>query len=430
MKIETLYSLYVACGGVVTIDSRQCPQGSLFIALRGDNFDGNCYAPQAITDGCSYALVDNEAYADGEKIFAVGDGLSALQALAHHHRMQLATPIVAITGTNGKTTTKELLAATLSEKYNVLYTLGNLNNHIGVPLSLLRLTPQHEVAVIEMGANHPGEIKTLAEIAAPNYGLITNVGKAHLEGFGSFEGVIRTKCELYDYLRAHDGHLFRLDDSEILAQHSHGMEQTTYGTAGDGLLAKGRLQEGCASLAFTLTIGDESWQVNSQLVGGYNLPNALAAACVASYMGVSGSAIKEAIEAYRPQNNRSQLAQGKHNTLLIDAYNANPTSMMAALTNFDALTASPKGVILGDMRELGADSEAEHRAIVAWLVAHPLDKVWLVGEEFCQVAADIFPCYPTTAALLKSFEIDTPEGYHLLIKGSRGIRLEQCIESL
>lgn len=429
MNIEAIYALYLACGGVVTTDSRHCPVGSLFVALRGDNFDGNKYAQQAVADGCKYAIVDNASYADNIKIFAVADTLATLQALAHHHRKQLGTPIIAITGTNGKTTTKELLAATLSQKYNVLYTLGNLNNHIGVPLTLLRLTSQHEVAVVEMGANHPNEIKVLAEIAAPNYGLITNVGKAHLEGFGSFEGVIRTKCELYDYLRTTGGHLFRHADNDILAQHSHGMEQTTYGTVGDALLAKGVLHEGSTSLAFTLTIGNESMEVATQLVGGYNLPNALAAACVASYMGVASSAIKRALEEYLPQNNRSQLAQGARNTLLIDAYNANPTSMMAALTNFATLAATPKGVILGDMRELGADSEAEHATIVAWLQVHPFDRVWLVGEEFSQVAAG-FPCYPNTATLLEALQAELPTSYHLLIKGSRGIRLEQCIECL
>ncbi len=427
MEINDLYSIFLAAGRVTT-DSRNTPQGSLFIALKGENFNGNRYAAQALEGGCSYAIVDEAEYADGEHILLVDDCLHTLQQLAHHHRMDLATPVIAITGTNGKTTTKELLAATLSQKFKVLYTQGNLNNHIGVPLTLLQLRPDHEVAVVEMGANHPHEIATLAQIAQPNYGLITNVGKAHLEGFGSFEGVLRTKCELYDALRATGGHLFRLYENDYLETPSQGIEQTLYGEA-EGLFVSGTAEVGKPQLSFHFSHNGVEWGVNTQLVGNYNLPNALAATTVALYLGVDGAAIKEALETYIPQNNRSQLAQTPHNSLIIDAYNANPTSMMAALQNFGQMTVTPKGVILGDMRELGVDSLSEHQQVVEWLTTAPLDRVILVGEEFGKTGSK-FETYPSVAQLVDELKQHPITGFHLLIKGSRGIKLEQTLTEL
>ena len=379
MDIDSLYRIFLQSSGVTT-DSRRCPAGSLFFALRGDTFDGNAFAAQALENGCTHAVVDNPACLpqDDARYVLVDDCLRTLQLLARHHRRTLGTRIIGITGTNGKTTTKELMAAVLSTSFRLHYTQGNLNNHIGVPLTLLGLRPEHQLAVVEMGASHPGDIRELVEIAEPDFGLITNVGKAHLEGFGSFEGVIRTKGELFDYLRSRGG-----------ATHT----------------------------------------VQTRLIGEYNLPNALAAATVGRFFGVPATDIDRALENYVPHNNRSQLVQTADNTLIVDAYNANPTSMMAAIENFRKMQAPSKMLILGDMRELGADSAAEHQHIVDHLEACGLTDVVLVGSQFAATRHH-YPTYADAPALIAALEVERPSGKTILIKGSNGIHLQSVAEAL
>ena len=339
METSQLYKYFLECGKVTT-DTRDCPEGSMFIALKGVSFNGNTFASQAIANGCRYAVVDEAEYAgDAEgRILLVDDCLKALQDLAAWHRRALGTRMIGITGTNGKTTTKELIAAVLKEKYNVLYTQGNLNNHIGVPLTLLKLTPEHEMAVVEMGANHPGEIKTLVNIACPDYGIITNVGKAHLEGFGSFEGVIRTKGELYDYLRSNGGKIFIQNENPYLNSIAGGLECIRYG-AEEGLYVSGKVLSCSPFLSFIWKSEDKAHEVQTHLIGSYNVDNALAAVAIGRYFGVADDAICHALSSYEPRNNRSQLVEAGGNCYVIDAYNANPTSMAAALENFRMIDA-------------------------------------------------------------------------------------------
>lgn len=432
MDITALYHLFLRCQGVTT-DSRNCPAGSLFIALKGDKFNGNAFAANALASGCAYAVVDEdlpEAQAD-DRYIRVDNCLLALQQLARHHRRQLGTRLLAITGTNGKTTTKELIATVLSQRFNVLYTQGNLNNHIGVPLTLLRLQPAHQLAVIEMGASHPGDIRELVEIAEPDFGIITNVGKAHLEGFGSFEGVIRTKGELFDYLRGKGrATVFVHDDNPYLKTMAEGLEQMLYGSR-EGLYVSGHAT-GCSpylSLEWQAAGTNGLHSVQTQLIGGYNLPNALAAVAIGHYFGVPAADIDKALAGYAPQNNRSQLKKTAHNTLIIDAYNANPTSMMAALSNFKAMKATHKMLILGDMRELGKDSAAEHRKIVDFLKECGFDDVILVGSEFAGTGSP-YATYPDVQALIEKLKAGQPAGKTILIKGSNGIKLSSIVEYL
>ncbi|WP_243349428.1 UDP-N-acetylmuramoyl-tripeptide--D-alanyl-D-alanine ligase [Parabacteroides sp. FAFU027] len=427
MNIKSLYELYKK-HPVVTTDSRNCPDSSIFIALKGDTFNGNEYAQQAIDKGCAYAIVDEVEYANDSNIILVDDCLETLQQLANYHRRQLTIPVIGITGTNGKTTTKELTSAVLGKKYNVLFTQGNLNNHIGVPLTLLKINSSHEIAVIEMGANHPGEIKTLVEIAEPDCGLITNVGKAHLEGFGSFEGVIRTKGEMYDYLRAKGGKIFIHNENEYLQKIADGIDKITYGEA-EGLYIRGKMT-GCSPyLALEWSHSDKKHQVTTQLIGGYNLTNALAAAAVGIYFGVSEENISEALTEYQPQNNRSQLKQTERNQLIIDAYNANPSSMQAAVTNFGQMEAAAKVLILGDMFELGENSAEEHQKVVDLISQYKFDVVLLCGENFA-TSKHNFKSYLSTADLLHYLQEYPINEATVLIKGSRGMKLEQTIEWL
>lgn len=428
MDIQTLYERYRQYPQITT-DSRKCEPGSLFFALKGENFNGNAFARQAIESGCAYAIVDDPAVAVHDRIILVENVLTTLQQLAAYHRSTLRIPIIGITGTNGKTTTKELTAATLGAQFRVLYTEGNLNNHIGVPLTLLKIdASSHDFAVIEMGANHPGEIKMLTDIVAPDYGMITNVGKAHLAGFGSFEGVIRTKCELYDALRHRRGHLFIHHENPYLQPYSSGIEKTEYGTS-DGLFVSGKLTANSPLLSFRFTCKGETTDVQTQLVGNYNLDNALAATAVAAYFGVSNRAIASALANYRPQNKRSQLQQTLRNRLILDAYNANPSSMTAAIENFAQMDGSPKAVILGDMLELGRDSQIEHKKIVDLLKEKRFDRVILTGPEFNRVAGN-FTAYRDTDQLVNELNNAPLSGYHILIKGSRGMQLEKCIPFL
>ena len=429
MEISTLYNYFKECGKVTT-DTRNCPEGSMFIALKGETFNGNVFAKQALEKGCRYAVVDEKEYADSENIFFVDNCLKTLQNLAREHRRQMGTRIIGITGTNGKTTTKELIATVLQKKYNVLYTQGNLNNHIGVPLTLLNLTKEHELAVVEMGANHPGEIRTLVNIAEPDCGLITNVGKAHLEGFGSFEGVVKTKSELYDYLRAKkDAFIFLDKDNEVLCQSSSGLENIGYGMENDAFYVSGKLHACAPFLAFEWKHEGKFHDVQTHLIGAYNVKNALAAIAIGCRFGVPAEAICEALNNYIPSNNRSQLTEPADNHLIVDAYNANPTSMMAALENFRLMEVPHKVAVLGDMKELGEGSTEEHRQIVAFLKKCDFEKVILVGAEFGKVNED-YEHFPQVDALKQMLAQDKPKGKFILIKGSNSMKLAQLKEIL
>lgn len=427
MEIAELYKCFMECGKVTT-DSRNCPEGSMFIALKGETFNGNAFAAQALKQGCRYAVIDESEYA-GEGTILVDNCLQALQQLANYHRRQLKTPVIGITGTNGKTTTKELISTVLSRKFNTLYTEGNFNNHIGVPLTLLRLTKEHEMAVVEMGANHPGEIKTLVHIAEPDYGIITNVGKAHLQGFGSFEGVIRTKGELYDFLRAKGGAtIFIQNENPYLNGIAEGLTCVRYGQTA-GLYVSGELISCSPFLAFRWTAEGVSHEVNTHLIGSYNLDNMLAAAAIGRYFGVSDDDISSALASYLPHNNRSQLKETADNKLIVDAYNANPTSMMAALKNFRQIEAPHKMVILGDMKELGEASREEHQKVVDYLKECGFDRVVLVGPEFA-AATHSYQTFQHVDEVLADIRIHKPQGYYILIKGSNSMKLSQLPEYL
>lgn len=413
--------------GKVTTDSRNCPEGSMFIALKGETFNGNAFAAQALKQGCRYAVIDESEYA-GEGTILVDNCLQALQQLANYHRRQLKTPVIGITGTNGKTTTKELISTVLSRKFNTLYTEGNFNNHIGVPLTLLRLTKEHEMAVVEMGANHPGEIKTLVHIAEPDYGIITNVGKAHLQGF-DLRGVIRTKGELYDFLRAKGGAtIFIQNENPYLNGIAEGLTCVRYGQTA-GLYVSGELISCSPFLSFRWTAEGVSHEVNTHLIGSYNLDNMLAAAAIGRYFGVSDDDISSALASYLPHNNRSQLKETADNKLIVDAYNANPTSMMAALKNFRQVEAPHKMVILGDMKELGEASREEHQKVVDYLKECGFDRVVLVGPEFA-AATHSYQTFQHVDEVLADIRIHKPQGYYILIKGSNSMKLSQLPEYL
>ena len=422
MSIIDLYDLFIH-NPQITTDSRNCPKGSIFFALKGDKFDGNQYAGKALASGCVYAVIDNPDYYIGERTILVDNVLKTLQQLAHHHRKVLGLPIIGITGTNGKTTTKELLAAVLSTKFNLLYTEGNFNNHIGVPLTLLRLTHDHEMAVIEMGASHPGDIKELVDIVHPNYGIITNVGRAHLEGFGSFEGVIRTKGELYDYIRRSKGKIFIKKENEYLQSIAKGIEQITYGN-GDDAFASGQVVSCDPFLVFNWKQQGKLHTVETHMIGSYNLDNVLAAVAVGRFFKIPAERISRAIAAYEPTNNRSQFKKTDNNELIIDAYNANPSSMKVALDNFITMPVQPKAIILGDMRELGPTSDELHAEVVEQIKKGQFDKVFLCGEHFSKVGKEFSP-FATTEAMVEELRKQPLKGYHILIKGSHSMGLEK-----
>lgn len=448
MTISSLYDIFLQ-HPVITTDSRDCPAGSIFFALKGETFDGNAYALKALELGCAYAVIDEAEYATDPRCILVEDVLTTLQLLANFHRKALGTPVIGVTGTNGKTTTKELISAVLSEKYNVLFTQGNFNNHIGVPKTLLRLTKEHEIAVIEMGANHPGEIKTLVDIVEPDFGIITNVGKAHLEGFGSFEGVIRTKGELYDFLRSSKKHSVTLPngqvkecpkafihaDNEHLLGISHDLSLIKYGTVASADLAVcGEVSECAPFLSFTwknLSEGSDAplHHVDSHLIGSYNIYNMLAAATIGLYFGVSEEQVDHALSNYIPSNNRSQLTVTASNKLIVDTYNANPTSMNAALLNFRDMKVSPKMAILGDMRELGEVSAEEHQKVVDFLKETDITDVWLVGSEFAKTDCG-YRKFDNVDQVKEEIASCPPKDKYILIKGSNGIKLFQLPELL
>lgn len=432
MTISALYQIYLQYP-VVTTDSRNCPDGSIFIALKGENFNGNTFAEKALKEGCAYAVVDEAQYADPQNkhIILVDDCLKTLQMLANHHRRQLGTKVIGITGTNGKTTTKELIAAVLSEAHHILYTQGNLNNHIGVPLTLLRLRAHHDLAVIEMGANHPGEIKALAEIAEPDYGIITNVGKAHLEGFGSFEGVIKTKGELYDFLRQkEDSIVFIQNENPFLTDIAEGLTLIRYGVS-ENIYVNGKITSCSPYLSFDWKAGKDGHlhHVQTQLIGEYNFDNALAAVAIGRFFGVEPAKIDQALTNYTPQNNRSQLKETEDNKLIIDAYNANPTSMMAALRNFKRMDVKHKVVILGDMKELGETSIEEHQKIVDFIDKCDFERVILIGDQFEQTEHS-FDAFPNVSEVIKLINEDKPKGCYILIKGSNSMKLGLIVEHL
>ena len=454
MEIKELYKLYQQ-HPCITTDSRDCPEGSIFLALKGESFDGNKFALQALEKGCAYAIVDNQTVIANEdnRLILVSDCLQTFKDLAREHRRQFNIPVIGITGTNGKTTTKELIAAVLSQKYNVLYTQGNFNNDVGVPKTLFRLTKEHEIAVIEMGASQPGDIKTLVETAEPTCGLITNVGRAHLQGFGSFEGVIRTKCELYDFLRTReDGLIFINADNEHLMNQIGDDEDiwiTPYSTDPDNQYTciSGEVIECNPFLKIRwreplMTLEEEGrstkWhKVQTRLIGAYNIDNLLAAISVGINFGVDRKKICAALEAYTPSNNRSQMTVTEKNHLIVNAYNANPTSMQAALDNFSQINLplsshlSPlkKMAILGQMGELGEESDKEHRQMVAYLESAGYDEVWLVGDNFKDIPCP-FRKFHDVEEVKAAIQAHCPEGYYILIKGSNSNKLFQLPELL
>ncbi|GHT05501.1 UDP-N-acetylmuramoyl-tripeptide--D-alanyl-D-alanine ligase [Bacteroidia bacterium] len=433
MEIEQLYAIFQQ-HPVITTDSRNCPKNAIFFALKGDKFDGNDFVADALKAGVAYVVADrededvqNSVPNTDNKIIKVDNALQTLQQLAHYHRSQMRATVIAITGTNGKTTTKELIAAALSTKYQTLYTQGNLNNHIGVPLTLLRLTPKDRFAVIEMGANHPGEIKALCEIADPDCGLITNVGKAHLEGFGSFEGVVLTKTELYDYLRAKGAPIFVNMDNFILKNCHENISTIYYGRTPQASI-HGRITELHPTLQ--LKWGASNY-IATHLVGAYNFENVLAAICVAVHFGVEATTINAALAAYTPTNNRSQILETASNTVIVDAYNANPSSMQAALDNFELTEDEPKMVILGEMNELGGYSREEHQKIVDRLRDSDMT-VLLVGRNFakCEALRHRWQLFQNTENLLSHLKENAVRGYSILVKGSRSNGLESVIPYL
>jgi len=415
-----------------------CPKDSIFFALKGDNFNANVFALSAIEKGCSYAVVDEAEFAIDHRFILVENVLETLQTLATYHRKKLETPILGITGTNGKTTTKELIAAVLKEKYNILFTQGNLNNHIGVPLTLLQLKAEHEIAVIEMGANHLGDIKQLAEIACPNYGIITNVGKAHLEGFGSFEGVKQTKKELYDYIFANGKEIFINKDNAYLVEMAAktGFKATdrtceySLDPNSKNCEIYGWVKSCSPFLNMDCTLGtSETVTINTQLIGAYNAENVLAAIAIGHYFEVENNSIKQGLENYIPQNNRSQLTVTENNKLVVDAYNSNPTSLRAAILNFAQMDVENKTLIIGDMLELGAQSEVEHQNIIELLQQNKFHNVLLVGKEFSKTMSQ-FHCFSDVTELIKHLEKQPVKNNFILIKGSRGIKLEKVISKL
>lgn len=426
MNIKELHNLFIGSAGVTT-DSRNCPSGSIFFALKGASFDGNNYATMALEKGCSYAVVDRMVGTD-KRLIQVDDVLITLQNLARYHRSQFNIPVIAITGTNGKTTTKELTNAVLRRKFNVLCTQGNLNNHIGVPLTLLNMRNCHEIAIIEMGANHPGEIATLCSIANPNYGLITNVGKAHLEGFGNFMGVIKTKSELYRHLEKCNGKIFINTENHFLT------------TALEGYNNIVRYDKTCMSMVPCKTMLTYRWSrgiVETHICGEYNYENIIAALTIGEHFKVPSADMHKAISEYVPSNNRSQVTKTDKNTLIVDAYNANPTSMTASIHNFSNLECPNmlKVAILGDMLELGAESVAEHRTILEVLRNSRIERMILVGNEFGTACSetcinDKMQHFATRMELESYLQRNPITNATILIKGSHGMALEKLIDLL
>ncbi|MES2377109.1 MAG: UDP-N-acetylmuramoyl-tripeptide--D-alanyl-D-alanine ligase [Bacteroidota bacterium] len=446
---EQLYQHYLR-HPVISTDTRKIPAGSIFFALKGDKFDANTFAQQAIEAGAAFAVIDNPAYKFNDQCLLVADVLTTLQDLARHYRKQLSVPVIGLTGTNGKTTTKELINAVLSQHFTTLATQGNLNNHIGVPLTILSINPSHQMAVIEMGANHVKEIELLCSIAQPTHGLITNVGKAHLEGFGSIEGVKIAKGELYDWLatapqppkgaafETRGGVAFINSNNAILmemaAKRKFAVPPVFYGDAIDDLVS-GEITENAPllSLEWTNNSSGESYNVKTQLTGAYNLDNILVAISMGVYFKMPVAEINAGIEGYQPKNNRSQIVKTATNTLICDYYNANPSSMMVAIDNVGKITADRKVLILGDMFEMGAEAATEHTAVMQKALDTPVDERIFIGKEFQHAATTIDPgpstiVYLTAEDAIAGLKANPIKNSTILIKGSRGMALERLVE--
>ena len=442
--MENIYEKFLESSGV-SIDSRNCPKDAMFVGIKGANFDGNLFVEKALELGCKYAITDNPEIGVGNpNIIHVEDSLKTLQDLACYHRCKFNIPVIGITGTNGKTTSKELISTVLSKEYNVLFTQGNLNNHIGVPLTLLRLNRSHNIAVVEMGANHPKEIEFLCKIARPNYGIITNVGKAHLEGFGSFEGVKKTKGELYEWIAGVDGKIFLHTDNPHLCEMAEAGISTgsmtaciKYGEAGDNFVS-GKIISCTPYINVNLSLNgyasgeSQTYEINTQLIGDYNLSNILSAACIGRFFGVMDEDIVAALSEYTPTNNRSQCTRTERNTLIVDAYNANPTSMEAAIKNFSKIETSDKKVlILGDMKELGEDSETEHQKVLTLIQSLGFTRTYFVGCEFAKVAGDgSEKCFDNVDELALYVKDNPISNSTILIKGSNSTKLTKIVPSL
>ncbi len=430
MKTEQLYLLFKESKGITT-DSRRVKKGEIFFALWGENYNGNKYAAEALEKGASYAVIDDPLF-ETEKTILVDDCLFELQALASHYRKVLNIPVLAITGTNGKTTTKELLAAIMAKKLKVHHTNGNLNNHIGVPLTILSAPADTEMMIIEMGANHIGEIRTLCLIARPDYGIITNIGTAHIEGFGSYEGVIKAKTELYEYLRKVNGIALYNDKNPLLVEKIFRIINRAIpfsDPTGIELLVEQIPSD--LNLKVSVAFQHHTYKLNTNLFGSYNIENVKAAIAAGLFFGVQMSDIAEAVENYKPANNRSQVKITPDNTLICDAYNANPTSMMLALESFAGIAAESKALIIGDMLELGEKSEEEHARLFRFIKSLDIEKVILVGNIFRKVSEkSLFPAFPDVNKLRDYLKNKPLKGMTVLIKGSRGIGLEKIYDML
>ncbi len=428
--MNKLFQLFYACAGVST-DTRSIEKDVLYIALKGENFNGNHYAIEAIEKGAKYAIVDEKEFANDTTIFYTENALLFLQKLANYHRNKFNIPVIGITGSNGKTTTKELIASVLQQEFAILYTQGNLNNHIGVPLTLLSLSNEHDIAIIEMGANKRGDIKELSEIAQPTHGIITNIGIAHIEGFGGPEGVLKTKTELYANIKASGGTLFcNLNDKTLTSHIPDDIEVIYYAIENEVARLSGKLLESVHNIQFQWSTKDyTSPLVKSTLIGKYNFNNILAALSIGHYFEVPNEKINAGIEAYIPSNNRSQIKKTPHNTLLLDAYNANPSSMKSALENFDLIDHPNKMVILGDMLELGAISTESHKEIIELTISYQLEALF-VGKLFYALKEDydkgVFFETVNDAELFLS--LAQPKNNFVLLKGSRGIGLEKLAD--
>ena len=427
--ISRLYEVYLASRRVTT-DSRDITPGCIFFAFKGERYDGNAFAPQALEQGAALCVVSDEAYKSDDRYIVVQDVLKTLQELAREHRRHLEIPVIGITGTNGKTTTKELVNAVLSRRYRTSATVGNFNNHLGVPLTLLAIPADTEIAIVEMGANHPGEIAQLCSLADPDYGLITNVGRAHLEGFGSFEGVVKTKTELYRHLAAKGGMVFLNADNEILSGQWPAANRTMAYGRGTDADVRGTYIGSDPYLHFYFERGDNVYNVRTGLLGEYNFDNCMAAVAVGVHFGVEPFEIKQAIEEYRPSNRRSQFKQTARNSLYLDCYNANPSSMAAAISSFSAMEGR-KCAIIGGMHELGAEEKSEHSRLVEQLAACALEQVLLVGSEFegIELPSNMI-LFSDISTLRRHLEHHPIEGCTVLVKGSNTNRLWELEELL
>jgi UDP-N-acetylmuramoyl-tripeptide--D-alanyl-D-alanine ligase len=427
LNIAALYDIYLQYPQVQT-DTRKLQQGDIFFALKGPSFNGNEFAAQALQSGAAYAVVDEEQYAANDRYILVDDVLTTLQELALYHRKQFTIPFIAITGSNGKTTTKELLTTVLRNKYITYATDGNLNNHIGVPLTLLKIKKDAEMAVIEMGANHLREIASYCRIALPTHGIITNCGKAHIEGFGSIEGVRKGKGELYDFLRENKGTIFRNTDLDYLEEMARGIDQQiTYGSANAKYIGKPLMQGSFIDVA--ILTRDAEATINTRLVGDYNFPNVMLAVAAGLHFGIGISDIKEAIANYNPDNSRSQWLQKGSNKIILDAYNANPTSMRAAISNFSAMQLPAKTLWLGAMKEMGPEEKNEHQQLVDFISQNKWQQVILVGKEFTGMEGDYLR-FDTSAQAAEYVKEHMPANASILIKGSRGSKMEVLLEAI